>query len=106
VPVADPAIDCTPVVRAGRTGLSVCCCCDGDLHWPLVRSARMFFDRSLIGGRCRAVHLDGPTDVAGDTGPWLLVEEMAHSCACHSCGSAVAADSLSSLLTLVVVEAS
>jgi hypothetical protein len=32
---------------AGRTGLLVCsCCCDSDLHWPLVQSARMFFDRS------------------------------------------------------------
>jgi hypothetical protein len=31
---------------------------------------------------------------------------VVHSCASHSCGPAVAADSLSSLLTLVVVEAS
>jgi hypothetical protein len=37
----------------------------------------------------------------------MLVEEMAHSCARHSCGSAVTADSLlSALLALVVVEAS
>jgi hypothetical protein len=122
------AIDCTPVVLcryqpvflrfvgcsiamaisidrsqsvgvAGNTGLSIHSLshvCDSNLHWA--PDAFLYFDRSRC--RCRAVHLDGPVgffDGGGD-GALLCLPLLR---------SAVAADSLSSvLLALIVVEAS
>jgi hypothetical protein len=96
--VPKPLGESTPVVRvaAGRTGLSFHC--DSDLHWASIgRSVHVVVpvvpDLWFVVGRSIGMAL------------LMLVEMKIAAVAFHSCGLQCH-NSLSSLLTLVVVEAS
>jgi uncharacterized membrane protein len=117
VPVADPAIDCTPVVLCADVDLSSFgsaiaidrLCSSGSAIATIFTGHSTPCDRSLVEvvGVGRSIWMALlMLDAAGDTGLWLFLVEMeVAAVAFHSCGLQPHISFLSAPLALVVVEA-